>query len=137
MQLQRRPIAAPACLPDIGEHPRPGTRCWTAGWGYTDKGKVADQLQEVDLKIISDRECKTTENSAFLVSGAMFCAGTFDGGKDACQGDSGGPLICADPGRQPVLSGVTSWGIGCGKANSPGVWTKVSNYIPWIRAHMD
>lgn len=84
---------------DIGEHPRPGTRCWTAGWGYTDKGKVADQLQEVDLKelvrikkqksliltkngfiltlkkIISDRECKTTENSAFLVSGAMFCAG--------------------------------------------------------------
>jgi len=136
MNLSRRPIAAAACLPTTGSHPKAGTRCWTAGWGYTSEGKVAEQLQEVDLKIIDDAKCRKTQNGAFLVPHAMFCAGTFVGGKDACQGDSGGPLICADSKSQPIVMGVTSWGIGCGKANSPGVWTKVSSYIPWIKRYM-
>lgn len=136
MSLSRRPLAAAACLPDEQSHPTPGTRCWTAGWGYTAEGKVAEQLQEVDLQIINDNKCMNSATGAFLIPGAMFCAGTFDGGKDACQGDSGGPLICADASNQPVLQGVTSWGIGCGKENSPGVWTKVSSYVRWIRQNM-
>lgn len=136
MALSRRPIAAAVCLPPSAYHPPAGTKCWTAGWGYNDKGQVAEKLQEVDLDLINDDKCKRTENGAFLIPGSMFCAGSMNGGKDACQGDSGGPLICVDGRRQPVLTGVTSWGIGCGKANSPGVWTKVSSYIPWIRSHM-
>ena len=75
MNLARRPIAAAACLPEQGYHPKPGTRCWTAGWGYTDQGKVADQLQEVDLKLIDDDRCKKSQNGAFLIPGSMFCAG--------------------------------------------------------------
>ena len=47
------------------------------------------------------------------------------------KGDSGGPLICAEDGK-PVLYGVTSWGFGCAKENSPGVWTKITNYVDWI-----
>ena len=66
----------------------------------------------------------------------MFCAGYLEGGKDGCQGDSGGPLICAIN-NQPVLVGITSWGFGCAKENSPGVWTKVSDYTNWITNHLD
>ena len=59
----------------------------------------------------------------------MFCAG---GGKvDSCQGDSGGPLIVNVKGKI-TLAGVTSWGYGCGVTGSPGVYTKVANYIDWI-----
>ena len=47
------------------------------------------------------------------------------------QGDSGGPLIC-DVNGKPVLYGVTSWGFGCAKQNSPGVWAKVNTYVNWI-----
>ena len=57
--------------------------------------------------------------------------GFTEAGTDSCLGDSGGPLICAEDGK-PVLYGVTSWGFGCAKDNSPGVWTKITNYVEWI-----
>jgi len=40
-------------------------------------------------------------------------------------------LICEINGNA-VLAGVTSWGIGCARAGSPGEWAKVSNYLDWI-----
>ena len=54
------------------------------------------------------------------------------------QGDSGGPLMAMhkhdnDDVIYWVLHGITSWGIGCAKVNKPGVYTKVSHYIDWIR----
>lgn len=54
---------------------------------------------------------------------------------DACQGDSGGPLFeHADSKRQrPRLVGITSWGIGCGDPVFPGVYTRVSVCLPWLR----
>lgn len=59
---------------------------------------------------------------------------------DACQGDSGGPLTCkydksvsSGPKHQQfALIGLTSWGIGCGQ-NLPAVYTRVSNYLDWIK----
>ena len=97
--------------------------------------KQAVVLQEVDLDIISDERCENTPNAGVFVRDEMFCAGHLTGGKDACQGDSGGPLVCVLD-EQPILVGVTSWGLGCGQPNSPGVWTKVVNYVPWIRENM-
>lgn len=36
-----------------------------------------------------------------------------------------------------TLFGITSWGIGCGRAKFPGVYCKVSVYIPWIRTRLE
>ncbi len=40
------------------------------------------------------------------------------------QGDSGGPLVVNRNGNFE-LSGVTSWGFGCGDVGSPGVYADV------------
>ena len=40
------------------------------------------------------------------------------------QGDSGGPLIVNVDGNYE-FQGITSWGYGCGRSNSPGVYADV------------
>ena len=42
----------------------------------------------------------------------------------------GGPLICEHHGRV-ILAGVTSWGIGCARAEHPGEWAKGILCIHW------
>ena len=66
----------------------------------------------------------------------MVCAGPLAGGKDSCQGDSGGPLVIKDDANTAIIYGVVSWGIGCGSANYPGVYARVTKFVDWIKANM-
>ena len=48
------------------------------------------------------------------------------------QGDSGGPMVVGN-GNTWEQVGVVSWGIGCGKAHFPGVYTRVNEMTSWIQ----
>lgn len=62
------------------------------------------------------------------------CAGK--GKSDSCQGDSGGPLLVPNGDKYEIV-GIVSWGVGCGRAGYPGVYTRVVKYLPWLRANLD
>nr|XP_021187246.2 serine protease nudel [Helicoverpa armigera] len=131
-----RPICLPSpdtAGPDWLWGPSPGTVCTAVGWGATtEKGPDPDHMREVEVPIWA--KCKHSEDQA----GKEICAGFAEGGKDACQGDSGGPLLCRNPlnSQQWYMAGIVSHGDGCARKDEPGVYTRVSLFVKWIRYHI-
>ncbi|MDP2013779.1 MAG: trypsin-like serine protease, partial [Actinomycetota bacterium] len=63
------------------------------------------------------------------------CAGSPTGAVDTCQGDSGGPLVVSAP--VPTLAGVVSFGTECAKAGYPGLYTRLTTFLPWLQSRID
>lgn len=101
----------------------PGADATVAGWGTTSEGgPTSDTLLQGTVPVTSDEDCAAAYGSDYDAQG-MVCAGLPEGGVDACQGDSGGPLVV-----DGVLAGVVSWGNGCARPNTPGVYARVGTY---------
>ncbi|XP_076262079.1 uncharacterized protein LOC143197460 isoform X2 [Rhynchophorus ferrugineus] len=130
----------PVCLPSSDQHLDDGRMCTVIGWGQLfEVGRIfPDTLQEVQVPVISTAECRkrTLFLPLYKITEDMFCAGYERGGRDACLGDSGGPLMCSELNGRWTLYGITSNGYGCARANRPGVYTKVINYIDWINFYV-
>ncbi|XP_054642901.1 transmembrane protease serine 3 [Dunckerocampus dactyliophorus] len=127
----------PICLPNYGEEFEEGTMCWISGWGATeDEGETSVFLRSAMVPILSTKTCNQPEVYQGLISPWMICAGYLEGGTDSCQGDSGGPLACEDTSRWKLV-GATSWGIGCAIRNKPGVYTRITHSLSWIRQQME
>ncbi len=94
------------------------------GFGVTSEdGDAPAKLQEVGIPIVGDAECGA-DNSSFE-AGTQLCGGYAEGGKDSCQGDSGGPMFSSTRGGLRLVVGAVSYGDGCARANSPGVYARV------------
>ncbi|XP_068136726.1 neurotrypsin [Hyperolius riggenbachi] len=124
----------PACLPLRRERAqKTAVNCHITGWGDTGRA-YSRTLQQASVNLLPKRTCEERYKDRF--TGRMLCAGSPPEQRhvDSCQGDSGGPLVCERTGGSWVVYGVTSWGYGCGVKDSPGVYTKVSAFIPWIKS---
>ncbi|XP_054457937.1 serine protease 27-like [Anoplopoma fimbria] len=120
----------PVCLASAMSTFHTDVSSWVTGFGETqfDSSSRADILQEVNLPIVGNNECKCTYPE---ITDNMICAGFKEGGKDACQGDSGAPLV-TKKGFMWIQSGIVSFGLGCARPMTPGVYTRVSEYEEWI-----
>ncbi|KAK6326566.1 serine protease hepsin-like [Coregonus clupeaformis] len=130
----------PVCLPHYGQRLIDGQMGTVTGWGNVGYyGTLADVLQEANVPIINDAVCNAPDYYDNQITTSMFCAGFEKGGTDACQGDSGGPFVaedCLSKASRYRLLGVVSWGTGCAMAKKPGVYTRVSRFLPWISSAM-
>lgn len=111
-----------------------GSICQVAGWGYpADNIPISNNdLMYVDLPIFPDDVCRVLLENVTHFPPGMFCAGYYEGGKDACRGDSGGGMIC-----DGVLTGIVSGGEGCAHPRLPGVYSDVFFYADWLLMHLE
>ncbi|XP_032486989.1 transmembrane protease serine 7 isoform X4 [Phocoena sinus] len=129
-------LIQPICIPPAGQKVRSGEKCWVTGWGrrHEADNKGSPVLQQAEVELIDQTLCVSTYG---IITSRMLCAGVMSGKRDACRGDSGGPLSCRrkSDGKW-ILTGIVSWGHGCGRPNFPGVYTRVSNFVPWIHKYV-
>jgi V8-like Glu-specific endopeptidase len=108
-----------------------------AGWGtLSEGGSQPANLMKVDVKVWANDKCRRSYGSSAPggITKHMLCASDKKRGQnlDSCSGDSGGPLFICLPGTCTQI-GIVSWGIGCAKEQYPGVYTRVTEMMPWIR----
>jgi len=109
-------------------YPPNGEMLHVIGMGATSKGgPQASELRDALVPAMSQQQCM----NYYHLSDAKMCAGEINGPTDACQGDSGGPLLKKRSNNVHIQVGVVSYGAGCAKY--PGVYSRISNQIDWIR----
>uniref|UniRef100_I3N156 Transmembrane serine protease 9 n=1 Tax=Ictidomys tridecemlineatus TaxID=43179 RepID=I3N156_ICTTR len=134
--VRRSHLVRPICLPEPAPRPSEGTHCVITGWGSVrEGGSMARQLQKAAVRLLSEQTCRRFY--PVQISSRMLCAGFPQGGVDSCSGDAGGPLACREPSGRWVLTGVTSWGYGCGRPHFPGVYTRVAAVRGWIGQNIE
>ncbi|KAK4871859.1 hypothetical protein RN001_015983 [Aquatica leii] len=125
----------PICLPRSTGETHEGKTGTVIGWGsIRESGPQPSVLQEVSIPIWSNTDCRRKYGPAAPggIVEHMLCAGQAN--RDSCSGDSGGPLMVNDGKWTQV--GIVSWGIGCGKGQYPGVYTRVQTFLPWIQKNI-
>ncbi|XP_041951278.1 plasminogen-like isoform X1 [Alosa sapidissima] len=125
----------PACLPEKDYIVPAKTECYITGWGDTQGTGGDGFLKETGFPVIENRICNQPLYLNGQVKDYEMCGGNIEGGTDSCKGDSGGPLVCVHQ-TTFILQGVTSWGLGCARPNSPGVYVRVSKFVNWIGEEM-
>lgn len=140
-RAQRRSHIDIVCLPSSSEKQvdfqaqDPHRQCVVTGWGRpSESSNHSVSLKEITLPLWENTSCQKTLQTqlgpTFSLPSTTICAGVE--GFDACEGDGGGPLVCQQNGRWEQV-GIVSYGIGCARANLPGVYTRVLAYSTWIK----
>uniref|UniRef100_A0A8C5LBH0 Urokinase-type plasminogen activator n=1 Tax=Jaculus jaculus TaxID=51337 RepID=A0A8C5LBH0_JACJA len=124
------------CLPPSFGDAQYGSNCEITGFGKENATdyRYPENLKTGVVKLIPHEECQQPHYYGSEVTHKMLCAADPQWETDSCQGDSGGPLVCSVNGH-PTLSGIVSWGRGCAWKDKPGVYTRVSKFLSWIRAN--
>ncbi|PSN53082.1 Chymotrypsin BI [Blattella germanica] len=106
-----------------------GTTVTVSGWGKTsDNGGVSNQLNYVNLNIITNSACSSYYGSTIISS--TICA---DGSsrQSTCNGDSGGPMVTNGV-QIGVVSFVSSRGCASGY---PSGYARVTSFLSWISSN--
>uniref|UniRef100_A0A3Q1KAJ8 Complement component 1, s subcomponent n=1 Tax=Anabas testudineus TaxID=64144 RepID=A0A3Q1KAJ8_ANATE len=139
------PNLLPICLPEVNRGMVENEQGTVSGWGMTEstvnpKNMVTSRvLKHAQIGVYPLEQCRNTPNlettgKRMVFTNNMFCAGA--PGRDSCQKDSGGPFVLpmlSANGGPYYLTGIVSWGPPCDQRMYKGYYTKVENYVDWIK----
>ncbi|GFY75235.1 proclotting enzyme [Trichonephila inaurata madagascariensis] len=130
---------SPVCLPydSLRNEDLTGKTSTVTGFGtIAFNGPSSDVLMEASFDIQDQEYCRRAYIRELNITEEYMCAGTADGSKDSCQGDSGGPLVTVGKENRYYLVGVVSFGKLCAQPGYPGVYTRVTKYLNWLRTNL-
>jgi secreted trypsin-like serine protease len=122
-----------------------GNQVRVSGWGWTipNQSGVANQLQAVDVPIISNQQADneldiSSPNHPELTQRMLSTGAVGMDRQGACHGDSGGPLVFRQNGGNDIQIGVVSWGVPrcVGGENSPSIYARLSQLVNWINGEV-
>jgi len=126
------PIALPA-LADTATVYATGHPVKIAGWGISDPVTLRspDTMKFCNTKVFDFTLCNTLYGG---ISKQAFCAGykLSEEIAGAAAGDSGGPVWVEQSGNKKIIGVVSGGMLPYTSADTPGVYTKVAAFRPWI-----
>lgn len=114
-----------------------GLDCLFSGWGAANNNSDVLNVNKmvITAPITNRLTCNALANAG-QIQEQMICAGNTLGAgtppivqQAVCRGNVGGGLYC-----NGMVSGILSFGLGCGNPNQPGVYIQPRFYMPWINA---
>ncbi|KAL4007312.1 hypothetical protein ACER0C_001164 [Sarotherodon galilaeus] len=121
----------PICLSSENSTFYNGTSSWVIGFGYDDNYQLPNILQEVNVPILGNIECRCYVGDYYYwlpkITENVTCTGPKVGWKGPCYGDEGEPLMMKK-GSVWIQIGITSYSACMG----PSIYTRVSQYQKWI-----
>ena len=122
-----------------------GKKVRVSGWGWTTPNgrNPANQLQSVDVSIISNKKAGRQLDISYpphpkLTQRMIATGANGTNRKGSCKGDSGGPLVFKQNGQNDIQIGIVSWGApNCvGGKNSPSIYTRLSKLVGWVNGEV-
>jgi|GEM_PF-1299324 len=110
----------------------PGVTATILGWGETESETTVAELRKAQVGTVDRTTCEAAVSGSGIFNASMICAGVASGAQDTCGRDSGGPLFVIGRDGKPVQIGITSWGVGCGLPDTPGVYTNLAEMLGFL-----
>jgi len=126
----------PACVDESASLDASNKVAYITGWGRSRVGGPSTIVKNQLAEQVFDQDSCQNRFTVNYNKEAMICAIDLTGKTGSCQGDSGGPLVYQNPADNLYyVIGLTSFGFTrCNRGTS---YTRVNNYIDWIKARLD
>merc|ERR1719348_163381 len=139
-----QPICLPSPFKEYEEE-----QATLSGWGLTEEGMLSESLQQLNLTVMSNMDCKAELAKYYeknygeycpwcnQIYAVNLCANATDA--SGCNGDSGGPLVYLNKDTEPQFYtqiGVVSWGTPRCPVGGPNVYSKIQDQLYWIFTQM-
>ena len=148
--LDEKSNVIPICLPWRGQDRDLRDRSvLVSGWGRTTNNPLISRqdflsyqvssknLKKVKLDLMNPSQCSNARQYNNFQPQLQLCVGSLDGNKDSCNGDSGGPLVTRLGPNEPWYQvGIVSYGLTPCATDIPAVYTKVNQYLDWIKDNL-
>uniref|UniRef100_A0A182LWY5 CLIP domain-containing serine protease n=1 Tax=Anopheles culicifacies TaxID=139723 RepID=A0A182LWY5_9DIPT len=126
-------FVSPVCLPPDNFTPTsPNLNVTAVGFGHTGRQRHSGIKKKAQFPVFAQEECDKKWKNIEIIEQQLCAGGVF--GIDSCSGDSGGPLMVRR--FYWIQEGVISFGNQCALEGWPGVYTRVSSYLDWIRQNV-